>query len=267
MNETDRGSRSENPIEDLYFRYRACMVRLTLKTPEGDLTCGSAFHIGDGWLVTARHVIKGGELVDIEASHQATIGDVHRIISATDPHDDVALLETDFSLTDYMSDRSHLAGMADSWKRDHIEIGQHIDEWMNDSLVMSRVLVMGYPIIPLSDTRHLVPVRAEVSAIVDKYTGGRTPSFVLSYIPRGGFSGGPVLHRAGFLLGVVTEALVSGDQQVELGLLRHCRWTPSGVFCLITESSRRRTVSSFVADGKRNRIYARSRVPQRSGPR
>jgi hypothetical protein len=41
--------------------------------------------------------------------------------------------------------------------------------------------------------------------------------FILSGIPRGGFSGGPAFTEDGFALGVVTSSFVNGDQPVELG--------------------------------------------------
>jgi hypothetical protein len=41
--------------------------------------------------------------------------------------------------------------------------------------------------------------------------------FILSSVPRGGFSGAPVLSEFGFLLGVLTDSLYGNDQPHELG--------------------------------------------------
>jgi hypothetical protein len=75
---------------------------------------------------------------------------------------------------------------------------------------------MGYPPIPLSREPVLVAVQGEVSAIVDKYCGPH-PHFVISSIPRGGFSGGPVISEYDFLLGIFVESLMDAEQTVELG--------------------------------------------------
>lgn len=82
--------------------------------------------------------------------------------------------------------------------------------------MLSKVLVMGYPPIPLSQGPVLVAVQGEINAIVDKYCGPH-PHFVISSIPRGGFSGGPVISEYKFLLGIFVESLLDADQPVELG--------------------------------------------------
>jgi len=84
--------------------------------------------------------------------------------------------------------------------------------------VLRSVVVLGYPPIPFSGAPTLIASRAEVNAIVDKYTGGH-PHFILSAMARGGFSGGPALTDYGCSLGVITEALGSDNQPVELGYL------------------------------------------------
>jgi hypothetical protein len=56
----------------------------------------------------------------------------------------------------------------------------------------------------------------EVNAVIDRYDIPH-PHFVLSYLPRGGFSGGPVFSEWGFLLGIVTASLTEGDQNIEDG--------------------------------------------------
>ena len=65
----------------------------------------------------------------------------------------------------------HFHGIRDSWKEDHIPIGQHLDDWIGEELVLSRFLLMGYPTVPQSDAQVLVVAAGEVNAIVDKYAG------------------------------------------------------------------------------------------------
>lgn len=75
---------------------------------------------------------------------------------------------------------------------------------------------MGYPRIPRCKETGLVAVVGEVNAVIDRYDIPH-PHFVLSYLPRGGFSGGPVFTEWGFLLGIVTASLTEGDQNIEDG--------------------------------------------------
>ncbi len=52
----------------------------------------------------------------------------------------------------------------------------------------------------------LVAVAADINAVQDRYDAPHV-DFIISSVPRGGFSGGPVIHSAGFLLGVLTDEL------------------------------------------------------------
>jgi len=97
-----------------------------------------------------------------------------------------------------------------------IPLGDHLDDWLGDELVLEPVLVMGYPTIPMSREPVLIASVGEVNAIIDKYTGGH-PHFILSTMARGGFSGGPVFTSYGASLGIITESLLSNYQPIELG--------------------------------------------------
>jgi hypothetical protein len=86
------------------------------------------------------------------------------------------------------------------------------------------VLVMGYPPVPTAFPT-LVTIRAQVNAIIDQYPiAGQhpPPHYVLSGIPRGGFSGAPMIVEGGddsFVLGVITTALVSNHSAPETGYM------------------------------------------------
>jgi hypothetical protein len=82
---------------------------------------------------------------------------------------------------------------------------------------MTTTVLMGFPRIPFSAHAELVASRGDVMAVVDTYRGLRHPLFVTSSMPRGGFSGGPVISEYDFLLGVLTETLFVDDKEPELG--------------------------------------------------
>jgi hypothetical protein len=205
-------------ILDLYRKFHVCMVRVTTEAADGTLHCGAAFHIGDGWLATARHVVEGEgrKLRELAPHDQRAIG-WDRIIYPEDDEVDLALLHTDFDLTHYMT-MTTIAGYDHEWKEDHIHIGGHLDDWISDDwMLLTEVLLMGYPVIFFARHRRLVAMRGEINAVVDMYRGPRHPHFVISPLPRGGFSGGPVLTSYGMLLGVMTEALTLDGLPAELG--------------------------------------------------
>lgn len=200
----------------LYQTYKRTLVRITAEDGAGDLSTGTGFHIGDGWIVTARHVVENLKIHEIAAEQGADKIVVKRQIFPANPDIDLALLETDFELSHYMT-KTTLMNMPDGFKKvDHIELGGHLDDWLGDELYLSKVLLMGYPPVPLSIGPMLLASEGEVNGIVDKVNAPH-PQFIISCMARGGFSGGPVLSEYGFLLGVLTESLVGNVPVAELG--------------------------------------------------
>lgn len=201
-------------LNELYNKLKVCVVYIEVKDQNEDVHIGTGFHIGDGYIVTAAHVVKNNIIMSIGNRH--CFEDVHclSLIFADNELIDLAILETDFSLRHYM-ELTTIVGVTYE-KTDHIEIGGHLDDWIGDDFVLSKALLMGYPPIPLSKNPELVATEVEVNAIIDKYTAPH-PHFIISSIPRGGFSGGPVISEYGFLLGIMTESLISGDEHYQLG--------------------------------------------------
>lgn len=205
-----------NNFTHLYQSYKYSMVRITIRTELGDLSNGSAFHIGDGWLVTAAHVVNGGEIEEIVSEYCSQDLEIEKIICHSDERIDLAILKTNLDLNHYLI-KTTIHGAPEGFlQTDHIEIGGHLDDWIGDELVLSKVLLMGYPPVPFSSKPVLLASEGEVNAVVDKYNGPH-PHFVISNMGRGGYSGGPVLSEFGFLLGVLTESLVVNNQSEELG--------------------------------------------------
>ncbi len=208
---------TKGSLHDLYQLYRPCIACVVVKDSAGDLNRGSAFHIGNGFLVTARHVVEDVEIIEIVpgafARQPVKVRHVH--LSQSE-HVDLAILETDYSLEHYMTKVQIIEGKRRRKKVDFIPIGGHLDDWLGDELVLSKALLVGYPTLPRANSLVPVAVEAEVNAVVNRYDQPHA-HFIISAVPRGGFSGGPVLSEHGFLLGVLTDSLFRADQPHELG--------------------------------------------------
>lgn len=50
---------------DLFERYAPAVAYVSVRLPSGDEAIGSAFHVGEGAFVTARHVVEGCKILEI----------------------------------------------------------------------------------------------------------------------------------------------------------------------------------------------------------
>jgi hypothetical protein len=93
----------ENNLRNAYIDYSPAMLRVTVKNEPGDLENGAAFHIGNGVVVTARHVLEGNTLVEIASEGSGSAVNVRAIHYHDDPNVDLAVAETDLDLSHYMT--------------------------------------------------------------------------------------------------------------------------------------------------------------------
>ena len=49
----------------LFHEHATALAYIDVKKPNGDRSVGSAFHVGDGVFVTARHVVENKEDVEV----------------------------------------------------------------------------------------------------------------------------------------------------------------------------------------------------------
>ncbi|MFL5381856.1 MAG: serine protease [Longimicrobiaceae bacterium] len=219
---------------DLYETYAAAMAFVAVRHPDGSEGIGSAFHVGEGVFVTAKHVVEGKTIEKVgtfastyirlegEEAEQALITlntgteeyKAHRVwpavldvvrgpFSHPDPNIDVAVFQV-AEVDPYLP---------------IVLLGDHLDDWMGlEDFVLTEVVIFGFPPIPFAQGPHLVAARGEVNARVDLRHAEHV-HFLVSAMPRGGFSGGLVVAENGLALGVVTQSLVMDYQPEQLGYM------------------------------------------------
>lgn len=216
----------------LYSKYSGVMAYVSVAAPDGTPEIGSAFHVGEGVFVTARHVVENMRICEVAMTESTDVRlegadavnarifihdgpdkhPVHRVDNGVlqvsvgpffhpDPNVDVAAFQ--------------VANI--DVRTPYVQIGGHLDDWLGSSdFVLSEGIILGYPPIPLTNAPHLVAARAEVNAQVD-LRSAKHVHFILSAMPRGGFSGGLAVTENEFALGVVTCSLLSDNKESELG--------------------------------------------------
>ncbi|KGD79705.1 hypothetical protein HA49_01690 [Tatumella morbirosei] len=87
-----------------------------------------------------------------------------------------------------------------------------------DSLLLSEVLCIGYPPIPITVYPFQVAVNSTISSLIIM-RGSKYLSYVLATMARGGFSGGPIINDKGRAIALVTDSLCLNDQALETGFM------------------------------------------------
>ena len=204
-----QGRVPEEKLRHLFEDYCEAIVLITGKSAVGDVVSGTGFHIGNGVIATARHV---AEVQELGIHYKSNVLQTGRTLYHRDERVDLAVIETSFAdhwfeKISYHGDERRTTG-----RSSFVPMGGHLDDWIGDEFILSRVLLMGYPHVPLTRETVLLAVQGEINGIVDKYVTPH-PYFIISSVPRGGFSGGPVLSEWGFLLGVMTESLTTDSAE------------------------------------------------------
>jgi len=201
------------------------MAYIEVKLPNGDISIGSSFHVGEGVFVTARHVVENNIIISIATTEHTYVPDEHGNVTI-DYNKQKYRSESPKSLTIEQGPYFHPNELIDlavivCEEKDiaSIPLGGHLDDWIDDSqFIMTETVVMGYPPIPFANRPLLIAAKGEINAVVDKYNAPH-PHFIISTMPRGGFSGGLCLIEWKFALGVIVESLVNNNKETELGFM------------------------------------------------
>ena len=184
---------------------------------------GTAFHVGDGIFVTARHVVEGKEIKEIATTKRIienyqegkfeelseTIRSPYYFKIIDGPHFpenkelDIALLKVNLSGVDLP----------------FLNLDDMTSYRINDNTyLLDEILIIGYPPIPFTIAPIQITSKARVNAVIDVHHS-QYPHLIVSAIARGGFSGGPALAKNGQVIGIVTESLIMNGESAESGFM------------------------------------------------
>lgn len=216
----------------LYSKYAPVMAYVAVEAPDGTPGIGSAFHVGEGVFVTARHVVENKRITEVAMTERTYIrleGDeasgantfVHVGNEEFPVHwVDNGVLQIEQGPFFHPSPNVDVAAFKVTnidARTPYVKLGDHLDDWLGASdFVLEEVIILGYPPIPMTTTPHLVAARAEVNAQVD-LRGAEHVHFILSAMPRGGFSGGLAITESEIGLGVITCSLLTNGREPEFG--------------------------------------------------
>jgi hypothetical protein len=252
----------------LLERYAAGVAYVEIEHWNGDRGIGTATHIGDGVYVSARHVVDGNRILSVGSteSEYVRLGeatpDSHVVVddgedrySAHFVHNEnMSIIEGPVfhpnENVDLAAFRCDGVDELTPW----VPLGGHLDDWLGISdFVLTEVILMGYPPIPMTSGPRLIASRAEISGLVDFYDVPHV-HFLLSAMARGGYSGAMVIAEGGYGMGVVTRS-VGNDGPEELGYMACVSIEP--IYEMLANAKMLPTAQSQIFDGlwNTNAIY------------
>lgn len=144
-----------NSLKTLYDLYHNAVAAVCVIDTKGDGSIGTAFHVGSGVFVTARHIIADKRIEEVFIDR---FNDPLALRVREQPlfHEDASI------------DVAAFVVEPPAEVLPALPLGTHWDDVVaDDDFMLSKALMMGYPPIPLSGRAQLVAVSAEVNAIVD----------------------------------------------------------------------------------------------------
>ncbi|WP_339514411.1 S1 family peptidase [Pseudomonas sp. RL_15y_Pfl2_60] len=204
-------------MREVYLKASGAIAHVIVETKDGDESIGTAFHIGDGYFVTAKHVLEGNRLQEISITQPlSTNTDYHNnhLFDEIRPRSlkvvgDPILADGDVDVAIIRVDEAANIPAIKLSSTDDIYLSE-------DITLLSPVVCVGYPPIPLTTHPFQVAVEGKINALVH-VRGSKYLTYVISATSRGGFSGGPLIDESGLVIGVVTASLVKNNQPAEIG--------------------------------------------------
>lgn len=191
--------------------------------PDGSEDIGTCFLLGNQVTIfTARHVIEGMQRVEIPDKNGAPIK-IQKIIVPKDPKLDVAVIVAEAPLKDIPFFRC------------------------SDSGILDEVLCLGFPPIPGFEATliaDIATVNAEVKSSAGRIVANgesyldQQKYFLINARVKGGNSGGPIVSRQGYVVGILVQTSMSAEDQQSLDSLGYGIATPKSewIYLLANEA-------------------------------
>lgn len=207
-------------MQSLYHQCRRSIAYVVVETSNGSQSIGTAFHIGQGFFVTAKHVVECNKIIEVAITQPYNkVVNYHAAPLSEDERPRVLKVELNPVLAENEADDVAVFRVEQYEELPSIELSSiHDMHQSEDLLLLSNVLCIGYPPIPLTVHPFQVAVDAKVSALIT-IRGSKYLSYVVSATARGGFSGGPIINDDGKAIGLVTDSLVRDSNAVETGFM------------------------------------------------
>lgn len=207
-------------LQSIYHKCRRGVAYVTVEASDGSESIGTAFHIGQGYFVTAKHVVDKNQIIEVGITQPRNkLTEYHPAPLSEDERPRILKVDLNTVISENEVDDVAVFRVQEYEGLPSIRLSSVHDMHQSEDLaLLSNVLCIGYPPIPLTIHPFQVAVDATVSALII-IRGSGYLSYVVSATARGGFSGGPIINSEGKAIGLVTDSLVRDNNAVETGFM------------------------------------------------
>ena len=186
-------------------KYSNSVVKIEHQDINGDFSIGTGFYFAAGnkdfvkaLIVTNKHVVEKARSI--------------RVLSNEDQNISFSSIEID--------EKRDLAFILLE-----TPIDQPIFNFNPDLEILSEIITIGYPSIPMTKEAYQICHRGELNSVIEDYNDSKL--FLFSAKTSSGNSGSPIIDKHGMVIGIVTEELFEKNEFYEKGKLPYYAGIPA----------------------------------------
>lgn len=186
-------------------KYSNSVIKIEHQHKNGDFSIGTGFYFAAGnkkfvkaMIITNKHVVENAKSLKLYNNEEELIP-YNSIIS--DNKRDLAFI--------ILENR----------------IEQPILNFNPELELLSEIITIGYPSIPMTKQAYQIYHRGEINLVIEDYQDSKL--FLFSAKTSSGNSGSPIIDKYGMVIGIVTEELFEKDQFYEKGKLPYYAGIPA----------------------------------------
>ncbi len=186
-------------------KYSDSVMKIEHQDKNGDLSIGTGFYFAAGnekfvkaMIITNKHVVENANRIKLYNKEDETIPFTSII---TDKKRDLAFIILEK------------------------QIDKPIFNFNPEIEVLSEIITIGFPSIPMTKEAYQIYHRGEINSIIKDYKDSEL--FLFSAKTSSGNSGSPIIDKYGMVTGIVTEELFEKSQFYEKGKLPYYAGIPS----------------------------------------